>query len=83
VIAAIGVAIWCSRRFERSPHHFALGVALTFLTFFALNKQAFANYYYLVIAALGCAIATAAQSGTPRRAASEAIPLMNPPPTVR
>jgi hypothetical protein len=67
---AIGVAVLCVKRLQRSAHGFALGFALTFLSFFALNKQAFANYYYLVIAALCCSIATAAQSGTARRAAS-------------
>ena len=70
VLAAIAVALICVKRLERSTHAFALAFALTFLTFFAFNKQAFANYYFLVIAALCCSIATAALSGTPRRAAS-------------
>lgn len=70
VIAALAVAVFCARRANRSGNSFALGVAITALTFFSLNKQAFANYYVFVIASLCCAIATAAQSGTPRRAAS-------------
>ena len=70
IVAALGVAVFCASKLPRSAHSFALAVAITFLTFFALNKQAFANYYFFVIAALCCSIATAAQSGTPRGAAS-------------
>ncbi|MBC8108591.1 MAG: hypothetical protein H7Z14_18545 [Anaerolineae bacterium] len=58
VVAALAVAILCARRMNRSPHSFAIAVAITFLTFFALNKQAFANYYFFVIASLCCAIAS-------------------------
>jgi len=72
LLFALIVASVCVKRLPRSPHSFVLAFALTFLTFFALNKQAFANYYFLVIAALCCAISTAADGGTPRRAASEA-----------
>lgn len=45
----------------RRPRHvsFHLGLALTFALFFAFNKQAFANYYYLVIGTLCCAAASA------------------------
>jgi hypothetical protein len=46
----IGLSLWRARSF-------ALGFALSFLAFFAFNKQAFANYYYLVLGALFCAIA--------------------------
>ena len=42
----------------RTPAGFALGSAAVLLVFFALNKQAFCNYYHLVIGALCCAIAT-------------------------
>jgi hypothetical protein len=47
-------AIW------RRPLSFPMGTALCLLAFFALNKQAFANYYYLVIGALCVAVAAAA-----------------------
>ncbi|MGH7178208.1 MAG: hypothetical protein ACREJC_12575, partial [Tepidisphaeraceae bacterium] len=52
MIVAAGLCLW---RCERNAGGFALGVAAMFLAFFAFNKQAFANYYYLVIAALCCA----------------------------
>ena len=58
VIAALAVAVLCTARLQRSAHSFALGAAITFLTFFAFSKQAFANYYFFVIAALCCAIAS-------------------------
>lgn len=51
--AAIGIALW---RAERSPSGFAASVAMVYLVFIALNKQAFANYYYFVIGALWCAM---------------------------
>jgi hypothetical protein len=69
LILAVAVALLCLNKLKQSPHSFALAFTLTFLTFFAFNKQAFANYYFLVIASLCCALATAAHSGTPRRAA--------------
>jgi hypothetical protein len=55
-VAAIvgGLALW---RAPRTPAGFALGVAALFLAFFALNKQAFANYYFFVIGALCVAVA--------------------------
>ena len=49
---AIGLALW---RAERSAAGFAASVALVYLVFIALNKQAFANYYFFVIGALWCA----------------------------
>jgi hypothetical protein len=55
--AAVGAAltVW---RGARSPAGFAAGVALIFALFFAFNKQAFCNYYFLVIGA--CALGLAA-----------------------
>jgi len=48
-----GLAVW---RGARSPSGFAAGVAMILALFFAFNKQAFCNYYFLVIGAcsLGC-----------------------------
>jgi hypothetical protein len=59
-VAAVimGLALW---RAARTPAGFALGVAATFLAFFVLNKQAFANYYFFVIGALCVAVAAAQQ----------------------
>lgn len=59
----IGIALW---RAERSPAGFAASVGLVCLVFIALNKQAFANYYYFVIGALWCALAA-----MPARVAAE------------
>ena len=52
--AALGVIFWLHRK--RSLN-FAGAFGLVMLLFFATNKQAFANYYYLVFGALCCAIA--------------------------
>jgi len=55
VAAVVGaLALW---RAARTPAGFALGVSALFLAFFALNKQAFANYYIFVIGALCVAVA--------------------------
>jgi hypothetical protein len=49
----------CLRRVASSPAGFAAAVALVHLLFFAFNKQAFANYYYFVIATACWSIAAA------------------------
>jgi hypothetical protein len=56
-LVALGLALW---RAPRSPSGFAAAVSLTYLCFFAFNKQAFVNYYYFVIGALCCAVAASA-----------------------
>ncbi|HEY2994711.1 MAG TPA: hypothetical protein VGM22_18005 [Methylomirabilota bacterium] len=53
---ALAVGLW---RAPRTPAGFALAVALTFLVFFAFNKQAFVNYYFFLVGALCCALAAA------------------------
>jgi hypothetical protein len=60
-VLAIALCLW---RAPRTPAGFAAALALVFLAFISLNKQAFANYYYFVLAALCCAIA-AADNGAP------------------
>jgi hypothetical protein len=50
--AAIVLVLWQGRRCG-----FAYAVALCLLIFFALSKQAFANYYFFIIAALAGAMA--------------------------
>jgi hypothetical protein len=63
LMLAIMVAL-CLWRAERGALGFVSSFALCFISFFAFNKQAFANYYYLVIGALCCAAALAsARSG--------------------
>lgn len=51
---AMALAIGLSLRRACS---FPAAMALCFLTFFCLNKQAFANYYYLALGAMCCAAA--------------------------
>jgi hypothetical protein len=58
-VAAAGVAAWAGLRCPRTPGAFAAASAVMFLLFFALNKQAFCNYYFFVIGGLCCAIAAA------------------------
>ncbi len=54
VAVAIALVLW---RAPRTPAGFAAGVALVYAVFFALNKQAFTNYYYFVVGALCVAVA--------------------------
>ncbi|HVT88282.1 MAG TPA: hypothetical protein VHD56_05485 [Tepidisphaeraceae bacterium] len=58
---AIAVA-GCIWRLPRSAQNFVAAFALCFFAFFAFNKQAFANYYYLVLGAICCAIGSASSS---------------------
>jgi hypothetical protein len=55
VAAAVAAAV-ALRCCPRTPAGFAAAVALVLLAFFAFNKQAFCNYYHLVIATLCCAV---------------------------
>jgi hypothetical protein len=55
VMIAIPLAMWL---WPKNAGGFAGAVAVVYFTFFALNRQAFCNYYFLVIAAMCCAIAT-------------------------
>lgn len=52
--AAAAVAVW---RSPRTGAGFAAAMALTFLVFFAFNKQAFANYYSFALGTLLLAVA--------------------------
>jgi 4-amino-4-deoxy-L-arabinose transferase-like glycosyltransferase len=72
--AGMGVAVHFSlRRLGRSPSGFVLSLAVMFLAFFSLNKQAFLNYYFLVGACLCMAIAAAdkVENGLPSPTASQ------------
>jgi hypothetical protein len=59
--ACICLAMW---RCVRSPAGWAISSCLVYLVFFALNKQAFCNYYFLVI---GFACLAAASASTSKR----------------
>lgn len=50
-VAVAGVTVWSLLRAPRHPAGFAGCFALVMLVFFSLNKQAFVNYYFLVIGA--------------------------------
>jgi hypothetical protein len=56
---AAGVVAWRGRM---SASSFAGGVAIIYLTFFALSKQTFCNYYFLAAGALCCAVAAKTES---------------------
>jgi hypothetical protein len=60
----IPLAMWL---WPKNAGGFAGAVAVVYFTFFALNRQAFCNYYFLVIGAMCCAIA-----GLDQRASAEA-----------
>ena len=60
---ASALAVW---RLPSTPAGFAAAVALTYLAFFAFNKQAFSNYYFFVIGAMCCAVAASGAFGPGR-----------------
>ncbi len=62
VAVAIALALW---RAPRTPAGFAASVALVYGVFFALNKQAFSNYYYFVVGALCVALAAHSRTSAP------------------
>lgn len=64
---AAAVALW---RAPRSPAGFAATFALTLFAFVAFNKQAFANYYYLIVGLLCVAAAAAGSNAEPITAES-------------
>ena len=64
----IPLAMWL---LPKNAGGFAGAVAVVYFTFFALNRQAFCNYYFLVIAAMCCAIATLDCSASPRLGGEE------------
>lgn len=62
VAVASAVALW---RAPRTPAGFAASIALVYGVFFALNKQAFSNYYYFVVGALCVALAAHSRTSAP------------------
>ncbi len=73
-VALSGAFLFAWRYAPRSPEGFVTALALCLGIFFAFNKQAFANYYFLVIGIFCCAFAAMPwqatdenQLGTPRR----------------
>jgi hypothetical protein len=72
-VLAAAVAALALRYAPRTPAGFATAVAATFLAFFAAGRQAFVNYYFFVLGALGCALA--ALSLEPARPPAPTAPL--------
>jgi hypothetical protein len=62
-LACGGAMFWAARRADRTPAGFASAAALALLAFFAFNKQAFCNYYFLVAAA--CSLTAALSAHAP------------------
>ena len=52
IIATLAATVWSLARAPRRTNAFAGCFALMMLVFFSLNKQAFVNYYFLVIGAI-------------------------------
>lgn len=53
VMSVLSLWIW-----PRNAGGFAAAMAMIYFAFFVLNRQAFCNYYFLVIGAMCCAMAT-------------------------
>jgi hypothetical protein len=69
-----GVALMtplCIWLWPKNAGGFAGAVAMVYFTFFALNRQAFANYFFLVIASMCCAVAALDSSAPPRLGGEE------------
>ena len=64
VLAALAMLV-ALRTLPRTGAGFAAAIALVYLVFFSFNKQAFCNYYFLVIGACSCAVASAAIPSRP------------------
>lgn len=60
---AVAASVW---RLPRTAGGFLAGVTVSYLAFFATNKQAFCNYYYLVIGAAALAAALASREARER-----------------
>lgn len=56
--AALAAAMFALRKASHTPTGYACGAGLIVLAFFAFAKQAFGNYYFLVIAMLCCGLAS-------------------------
>ena len=72
-VAAGAAALLALRKCPRTPAGFSLALALVLFAFFAFNKQAFCNYYHLVIAALCCAAGASESRPCPRPDPSHSV----------
>jgi hypothetical protein len=60
VVVAVGSVALVIRRCPRSPAGLAAGVAFVMMSFVLLSKQAFLNYYFLVVASAALALSAEA-----------------------
>jgi predicted branched-subunit amino acid permease len=51
---ALVLAAW---RSPRTPAGFAASASIVFFAFFSFAKQAFCNYYFMILGAICCAVA--------------------------
>ena len=72
MVPAIALALW---RCPRTPAGFAAAVTVVYLTFFAFNKQAFANYYYFVVVTACWATAAVTPFARSAKVSAERHPL--------
>jgi hypothetical protein len=73
LIVAMPVTILAIKRCESTAGGFAAACAIVMIFFFSLNKFAFCNYFYLVIATLGVCV-TASQPESAIREESGSVP---------
>jgi hypothetical protein len=62
-LVATGLSVW---RAPRTPAGFAASGSLVLLVFFAFAKQAFCNYYFMIIGCMCCAMAALSQAAAGR-----------------
>jgi uncharacterized membrane protein len=70
-LGAAAVVLRRLRKAQPTAEHFAGAVALALLVFFALNKQAFCNYYFAVIGGCCCAAAAMVEKTSAVQAETE------------
>jgi hypothetical protein len=76
-LVMVALVLW---RAPRTPGGFAGGLGLVMLVFFSVNKQAFCNYYFLVLGAFTCA-AAASYPAALREPVGAPVPAPVPTPT--
>lgn len=75
VLPVLALVLW---RGARTPAGFAAAVGGIYFAFFAMNKQAFCNYYFFTLAALCCGIAATQPVASPAPASRHQMNAVNP-----
>jgi hypothetical protein len=68
IVAVLGLVLGIWRR-SPTPAGFAATATLAFLLFFAFNKQAFCNYYYMTLGSMALAAAVSRPASSPAKVA--------------